>query len=344
MGYFHYDGQGNVASVTDESRTEVAHYEYDAWGNLLTACGALANDFKFSTKQASTGTGLVDFGYRSYDPTTARWTQRDPLGTAGGLNLYNYVGGSPKNFGDIEGLYGYDLTSGPMPSKAGGSIHLEYNELGGKIAEWNAFVNGFAEELLEDPVVQLVGGVCQVVIGGVATWCGLPEVGVPVFAYGVSNIADAISRETGHGPYNPARDLTVGFYEFFLGMSPEDAEIAAAATEATLTLAAGVYADYALARPLGRASPSTGSSTYDDLVKAAREKYPRLAGKLQHDHHVDPIYLGGPPKGPTSVQDAAYHQVITNEFRRQWPYGTGKPTPRQHRRILRKVYREYPLE
>jgi len=106
LGYFHYDAQGNVASVTDESRAEVAYYEYDAWGNLLTSCGALANDFKFSTKQASTGTGLVDFGYRWYDPQTARCTQRDPLGAIGGLNLYGYVKNDPANRSDPHGLSG----------------------------------------------------------------------------------------------------------------------------------------------------------------------------------------------------------------------------------------------
>ena len=104
LGYFHYDGQGNVVSVTDESREELAYYEYDAWGNLLTACGSLANEFAFSTKQASTGTGLIDFGYRHYDPTVGRWTQRDPIGADGGLNLYAYLMDCPVSFLDPWGL------------------------------------------------------------------------------------------------------------------------------------------------------------------------------------------------------------------------------------------------
>jgi RHS repeat-associated protein len=88
----------------------VAYYEYDAWGNVLTACGSLANEFAFSTKQASTGTGLIDFGYRWYDPQTARWTQRDPLGAWGGLNLYSFVASNPCMFVDRWGLKtGYRL-------------------------------------------------------------------------------------------------------------------------------------------------------------------------------------------------------------------------------------------
>jgi len=103
VGYFHYDGQGNVVSVTDESRTEVAYYEYDAWGNILTACGDLANEFRFSTKQASLGTGLIDFGYRHYDLTTARWTQRDPIGIGGGANIYSYLSSNPNGGIDPDG-------------------------------------------------------------------------------------------------------------------------------------------------------------------------------------------------------------------------------------------------
>ncbi|MBN1917557.1 MAG: RHS repeat-associated core domain-containing protein [Verrucomicrobia bacterium] len=103
LGYFHYDGQGNVVSVTDESRTEVAYYEYDAWGNVLTRCGSLANEFAFSTKQASLGSGLIDFGYRWYDPQTGRWTQRDPAGYVDGGNLYAFGLDSPPNSFDSWG-------------------------------------------------------------------------------------------------------------------------------------------------------------------------------------------------------------------------------------------------
>ena len=50
--YYHYDGSGNVTSVTDGDGVEVAIYEYDSFGNVLTEAGSLANEFRFSTKQA----------------------------------------------------------------------------------------------------------------------------------------------------------------------------------------------------------------------------------------------------------------------------------------------------
>jgi RHS repeat-associated protein len=41
---------------------------------------------------------------RYYDPLTGRFTQEDPSGLAGGLNLYGFAAGDPINFGDPFGL------------------------------------------------------------------------------------------------------------------------------------------------------------------------------------------------------------------------------------------------
>lgn len=42
---------------------------------------------------------------RVYDPATGRFTQEDPIGLAGGLNLYGFANGDPVNFSDPFGLY-----------------------------------------------------------------------------------------------------------------------------------------------------------------------------------------------------------------------------------------------
>ena len=47
---------------------------------------------------------MVAFGARDYDPGLGRWTTRDPVGFAGGLNHYAYVGGDPVNLIDPSGL------------------------------------------------------------------------------------------------------------------------------------------------------------------------------------------------------------------------------------------------
>ncbi|MBL8998758.1 MAG: RHS repeat-associated core domain-containing protein [Gemmatimonadetes bacterium] len=48
--------------------------------------------------------GLLYRRNRYYDPASGRFTQMDPIGLAGGLNLYGFAGGDPVNFSDPFGL------------------------------------------------------------------------------------------------------------------------------------------------------------------------------------------------------------------------------------------------
>jgi hypothetical protein len=56
-------------------------------------------------------------------------------------------------------------------------------------------------------------------------------------------------------------------------------------------------------------------------MQEARRAFPHLAGGPKQKHHIHPRYLGGPDNGPTVDLDPAYHQLITNEFRRLAGYG-----------------------
>ena len=48
--------------------------------------------------------------FRDYDPTTGRYVEADPIGLAGGLNLYAYVEGNPVTRYDPSGLSATDDT------------------------------------------------------------------------------------------------------------------------------------------------------------------------------------------------------------------------------------------
>jgi RHS repeat-associated protein len=55
--------------------------------------------------RGSSGTaGLQYLRNRYYDPKTGRFTQPDPIGLAGGLNLYGFAAGDPVNHADPFGL------------------------------------------------------------------------------------------------------------------------------------------------------------------------------------------------------------------------------------------------
>ena len=99
--YF-YDANGNVGQVIDLAASSAsasikAHYEYDAYGNVLVQSGsyASANPYRFSTKPWDDETGLGYWGQRYYDPRLGRWINHDPIGELGGLNLYAYVFNDP---------------------------------------------------------------------------------------------------------------------------------------------------------------------------------------------------------------------------------------------------------
>jgi RHS repeat-associated protein len=66
-------------------------------------------------RNKTNGTGHEYKRNRAYDGATGRFTQEDPIGLAGGLNLYGFANGDPVNFSDPFGLCppcaGFDAVS-----------------------------------------------------------------------------------------------------------------------------------------------------------------------------------------------------------------------------------------
>ncbi|GAK54248.1 YD repeat protein [Candidatus Moduliflexus flocculans] len=99
-----YDANGNVEAVLNASQQVAAAYRYDPFGTLLAKTGTFDQPFQFSTKRADARIGMVQYEFRNYLPAIGRWMTRDPLGEAGGLNLYAFVGNNPVNWVDPWGL------------------------------------------------------------------------------------------------------------------------------------------------------------------------------------------------------------------------------------------------
>ena len=82
---------------------------------------------------------------------------------------------------------------------------------------------------------------------------------------------------------------------------------------------------------------------YKQGMAEAYQKYPNKAGKIEY-HHVIPKYILGYDNGVVVPIDAAYHQLITNEFRLRWGYGKGYIKDNEYlEQIIREVYDKYPL-
>ncbi len=101
-----YDGYGNVSKYVDESGAVVAAYAYDDFGNVVSRSGPMAGDLPvgFSTKYRDDETGLVYYGRRFYSPAYRCWTSRDPIGEAGGENLYAFCGNRAISLYDTLGM------------------------------------------------------------------------------------------------------------------------------------------------------------------------------------------------------------------------------------------------
>jgi RHS repeat-associated protein len=70
---------------------------------LLESGAANDNAFQYTGRE-NDGTGLYYYRARYYDPETGRFISQDPIGFAGGINQYAYVGGNPISFVDPYGL------------------------------------------------------------------------------------------------------------------------------------------------------------------------------------------------------------------------------------------------
>ena len=100
----------------------------------------------------------------------------------------------------------------------------------------------------------------------------------------------------------------------------------------------------AAAGAAGAGTAENAAATGADAAKQAQEAYPNKTGK--EFHHITPRYLGGAANGPTVELDAAYHQLITNEFRRTAPYGQDLKnilSPAERQQIIDDVYAKLPL-
>ncbi|QFR48815.1 RHS repeat-associated core domain-containing protein [Sulfurimonas lithotrophica] len=105
--YLHYDQVGTLRLVTDANNNIVKEITYDTYGNILSDTNPnFKVPFGFAGGLHDRNTNLVHFGYREYDPYTAKWTTKDPIDFSGGdTNLYGYVLNDPVNFVDPEGLW-----------------------------------------------------------------------------------------------------------------------------------------------------------------------------------------------------------------------------------------------
>ena len=101
--YVHNDHIGRPEIVTDATQAKVWEAENNAFGNapVLDAIGGFNIGFPGQYYDEESGT-YYNF-FRTYDSSTGRYLQSDPIGMAGGLNTYAYAFSNPVGLFDPTG-------------------------------------------------------------------------------------------------------------------------------------------------------------------------------------------------------------------------------------------------
>ncbi|GBC94857.1 tRNA3(Ser)-specific nuclease WapA [bacterium HR16] len=135
-GYiYQFDLQGNaVHLLDDDGRTVLAHFAYDAWGQLMSGSNPTPYGYKAQWGYyTDVESGILLLTHRYLDPATGRFLTRDPIGIEGGINLYAYVGNSSPNGADSLGLQ-KKPTNPPKCPKGQMPVYVTCYETKGKCA------------------------------------------------------------------------------------------------------------------------------------------------------------------------------------------------------------------
>ncbi len=125
----------DVVRLVAGTPTVVNHLRYGAFGQVTSETDATAGPrFAYTGQERDRATGLYHYDARYYDPATARFLSRDPLGfAAGDANLVRYAGNDPYGRTDPTGmstLTAFGLQFGVTTGLKAGNVSLSNIALG----------------------------------------------------------------------------------------------------------------------------------------------------------------------------------------------------------------------
>ena len=111
--YYITNLQGDVMYLVDTSGNEVAAYDYDPYGKVITSTGDLAeiNPLRYRGYYYDSETGFYYLQSRYYDPEICRFINADSYASTGdgftGFNMFAYCNNNPVNRIDPDGHDSY---------------------------------------------------------------------------------------------------------------------------------------------------------------------------------------------------------------------------------------------
>src|SRR5437763_3761929 len=97
------DALGSTLALADSTGTVQTSYTFEPFGNTSVTGSSTTNSFAYTGRELD-ATGLYFYRARYYHPQLQRFISEDPIGFAGGTNVYAYVGSNPGNAKDASGL------------------------------------------------------------------------------------------------------------------------------------------------------------------------------------------------------------------------------------------------
>ncbi len=328
-----YANSGTSAAPTLQILEENNYYPFalkQVGYNAVVNSTNVALKYRYNCKEYQDELGLnaYDYGARMYDPAKGRWDVVDPLAEKGPEDSpYVFCFNNPVYYIDPDGMDAGapsflmdpprlpDFPSDLTPPSFEKGIMDNPN-----LQEVVVYAKGKEKAINSASLNSMSGGVGQP---------GFKESLIPVWGSGRA----AVDHFQNGNYWRGAAYTALAVSDVFLVKA-----VVTGVVKAGLKVTAKVVTE----------EVATKGVTYsDDLINAAGKLYPNKAGLTQL-HHPFPKYMGGAEKQILAPIDAAYHQVITNEFLKYWPKklpGQLKtyPTLQQVNEIMQKVYSKYPL-
>jgi RHS repeat-associated protein len=102
--HFLADGLGSTLALATGAGAVATEYSYEPFGTASASGATSGNALKYTAREDD-GTGLYFYRARYYHPSRQRFISEDPIGLAGGPNVYSYVHNNPMSYSDPLGLF-----------------------------------------------------------------------------------------------------------------------------------------------------------------------------------------------------------------------------------------------